>query len=278
MQPSRRAQLESIGKFSKRSGIPVSRLRHYHQVGLLLPAYVDPESGYRYYAAAQHESADVIAILRSIDMPVRDIQSLLDDPSERNVRELLAAHRLRLEDRLANVAGRLEAIDRLAKEGTLMKRQNRVARDGFVSVHVEEVTSEVPSGERWSELREILPLLPAEPQEVDTVKLTSDDGRSLSLWIGRFEGNALRLAMGGIQTERPLTYDLMLEAFDRHGVRVVRADITRVVDGTFMAELITQSKHDESQTFDCRPSDALNLALRSGVQVAVSREVIEGLL
>src|SRR5207247_10720337 len=83
-QPGR-AALESMGRFCRRSGIPVSHLRHYHDVGLLQPAYIDPESGYRYYAAAQSDAAEVIGILRSIDMPVRDIQRLLADPSEANV-------------------------------------------------------------------------------------------------------------------------------------------------------------------------------------------------
>jgi len=104
----------------------VSHLRHYHDVGLLQPAYIDPESGYRYYAAAQSDAAEVIGILRSIDMPVRDIQRLLADPSEANVREVLGSHRARLEDRLLQVAGRLESIDRIVKEGKLMKQPSGV--------------------------------------------------------------------------------------------------------------------------------------------------------
>ncbi len=132
MGDSGRGQLESIGRFSKRIGIPVSHLRHYHEVGLLRPAYVDPESGYRYYAIAQKEAAEVIGILRSIDMPVRDIQRLLADPSEANVREVLSTHRQRLEERLTQVAGRLESIDRIVKEGKLMTKPKPVPKEGFV--------------------------------------------------------------------------------------------------------------------------------------------------
>jgi uncharacterized protein len=274
MGDSGRGQLESIGRFSKRSGIPVSHLRHYHEVGLLQPAYVDPESGYRYYAAAQREAAEVIAILRSIDMPVRDIQRLLTDPSEANVREVLSAHRLRLEERLYQVAGRLESIDRIVKEGTLMTRPKHIVREGFIPVHVEKVTSQVPTPERWDELRKKMPMLPAEPQEVHIVTLVSETGRRLPLWVGSFEGNALKLQVEGIKTERPLTYDLMLEAFERHGVRISRADVNRVTDGTFFAELTTESESGE-QILDCRPSDALNLALRAGVPVAVAQGVVD---
>ena len=267
--------LESIGRFSRRSGIPVSHLRHYDEVGLLPPAYVDPESGYRYYAAAQSEAAEVIAILRSIDMPVRDIQRLLADPAESNVREVLAEHRNRLEERLTQVAGRLESIDRIVKEGMLVKKSREARREGFIPVQVKEVISEVPSKEKWAKLRQRgVPILPPEPQEVHVVTLISDTGQDVGLWVGSFEGHALKLHIDGVKTERPLTYDLMLEAFDRHGVRVVRADVVRVANGTFFAELTTESATGE-QAFDCRPSDALNLALRAAAPIAVAQGVFD---
>lgn len=255
--------------------MPVTQLRHYHQVGLLEPAYVDPESGYRYYAAAQRESAEVIAILRSIDMPVRDIQRLLSDPSEATVREVLATHRKRLEERLSQVEGRLESIDRIVREGTLVKKRDEAPKEGFVQVKVKEVTSMVPSAERWADLRRRgIPALPAEPQEVHTVTLASDAGEQVYLLVGSFEGHALKLQIDGIRTERPLTYDLMLETFDRHGVRIVRADILRIANATFFAELTTEAGN-ATQVFDCRPSDALNLALRAGAPIAVARGVLD---
>lgn len=255
--------------------MPISHLRRYHLVGLLEPAYVDPESGYRYYAAAQSESAEVIAILRLVDMPVRDIQRLLADPSEANVQDLLAKHRQRLEERLTEVARRLESIDRIVKEGTLVKKRDEAPKDWLIPVKVKEVTSEVPTLERWAELRRRgFPALPAEPQELHLVTLTSEDGRDVVLLVGNFEGHALRLQIDGIKTERPLTYDLMLEAFERHDVRVVRADIVRVEHSTFFAELTTDSG-DRQQRFDCRPSDALNLALRAGAPIGVAPRVFD---
>lgn len=271
---SRRSDLESIGRFSRRSRIPVSHLRHYHEVGLLLPAYVDPESGYRYYAIAQQQAAEVIGILRSVDMSVRDIQGLLADPSEPNVRDVLAAHRARLEKRLSQAADRLESIDRIVKEGTLMKKANDVPREGFVPANVKEVATQIPSAERWSEYREKVPMLPEEPQQVHLVTLASEAGGKLTLFVGSFEGNALKLQIDGIKTERPMTYDLMLQAFAGHGVRIVRADIVRVADTTYFAELTTASDGQE-QTFDCRPSDALNLALRAGAPIAIAQAVLD---
>jgi uncharacterized protein len=207
-------------------------------------------------------------------MPVRDIQRLLADPSEANVREVLAAHRARLEDRLTQVAGRLESIDRIVKEGKLVKQPYQVPKRGFVAVRVDEVTSQIPPAERWSELREKLPMAPEQPQEVHIVTLITDTGRRVPLWVGSFEGQALKLHVDGIRTERPLTYDLMLQALERHGVRIVRADVVRKVKQTFFAQLTTESK-DGEQVFDCRPSDALNLALRAGAPVAIAQGVLD---
>lgn len=275
MSLSNTRDLESIGRFSRRAGIPVSHLRHYHEAGLLEPAYVDPESGYRYYAAAQQEVAEVIAILRSIDVPVRDIQRVLGDPSEATVREVLAAHRALLETRLTLVAGRLEAIDRIVKEGIFVKQPARVAADGFVPVTVEEVRAHIPSAKRWRELREKLPrLFDEEPQEVHVAILAANSGRHLPIWMGRFEADALKLHLDGLKTERPLTYDLMLDAFHRHGVTVVRADVLRATDGVFFARLITNSD-GRIEEMDCRPSDALNLALRANAPISVAKSLLD---
>ena len=275
MGQSNPRDLESIGRFSRRAGIPVSHLRHYHELGLLEPAFVDPESGYRYYAVAQRESAEVIRLLHSIDMPVRDIQRVLADSSEATVREVLAAHRARLEERITQIAGRLKAIDRIVKEGKLVKQQTQITEDGFVPVHVESVEAHTPTAERWRELCEKLPgYFPEEPQEVHVVLLAADNGRHLPLWVGGFEGKALQLHLDGLKTERPLTYELMLTALDRHGHRIVRADVLKVVDGTFFARLIVESD-GMTEELDCRPSDALNLALRAGAPVAVAKAVLD---
>jgi bifunctional DNase/RNase len=275
MGQSNPTDLESIGRFSRRAGISVSHLRHYHEMGLLEPAFVDPESGYRYYAIAQREAAEVIAILRSIDMPVRDIQRVLADPSEATVGEVLAAHRTRLEERLSQVAARLEAIDRIVREGKLVKQPRQVDEDGFVAVHVESVQALTPSAERWRELRAKWPrLVGNEPHEAYVVVLAAASGRRLPIWIGSFEAQTLKLHLDGLKTERPLTYDLMLDLLHRHGVRVVRADVLGVVEGTFLARLTTNC-NGQVEELDCRPSDAFNLALRAGAPVRVAQALLD---
>lgn len=54
--------------------ISVSSLRHYEKIGLLIPAYISPVSGYRYYATEQFEILNTIRYLRALDMPLLAIE------------------------------------------------------------------------------------------------------------------------------------------------------------------------------------------------------------
>ena len=73
--------LMAIGEFSDRSGLSVKRLRTYAAEGLLVPAAVDPVSGYRYYSPGQLADAQVIDALRRADVPLADIRAFMHQPS-----------------------------------------------------------------------------------------------------------------------------------------------------------------------------------------------------
>lgn len=66
-------ELVAIGRFSAMTRLSVKALRHYDEIGLLRPAEVDPQSGYRYYRLSQANTAEAIRTLRSIDMPLDEI-------------------------------------------------------------------------------------------------------------------------------------------------------------------------------------------------------------
>lgn len=93
--------LVPIGRFSKMTRLSVKALRLYDEIGLLSPTRVDPSSGYRYYHPEQVNRAEAVRILRSVDMPLEAIRSILaaDDPDD--VHRQLAEHRERLAQRLA---------------------------------------------------------------------------------------------------------------------------------------------------------------------------------
>ena len=71
--------LMPIGEFAERSGLSPRRLRSYAAAGVLVPAAVDPSSGYRYYAPGQLQDARLIDALRTAGVPVPEIRSFLDD-------------------------------------------------------------------------------------------------------------------------------------------------------------------------------------------------------
>ena len=53
----------SIGDFSRMTYLSIKALRHYHELGLLEPADVDPRTGYRLYDTAQVPTAQSLAVL-----------------------------------------------------------------------------------------------------------------------------------------------------------------------------------------------------------------------
>jgi DNA-binding transcriptional MerR regulator len=70
-------QLVGIGEFARRSVLSVKALRLYDELGLLPPARVDPDNGYRWYRPDQVEQARLVALLRRLDMPLARIGALL---------------------------------------------------------------------------------------------------------------------------------------------------------------------------------------------------------
>jgi DNA-binding transcriptional MerR regulator len=90
----------SIGDFSRATHLSVKMLRHYHRIGLLEPADVDPGTGYRRYTTEQLPTAQVIRRFRALDMPLEEIQAVLAASDVRTRTERIAAHLSRLEDEL----------------------------------------------------------------------------------------------------------------------------------------------------------------------------------
>jgi DNA-binding transcriptional MerR regulator len=90
----------AIGDFSRATHLSVKTLRHYHRLGLLIPAEVDPDSNYRRYSCEQIPTAQVIRRFRDVDMPLDQIGAVLQahDVDARNA--LIAQHLARLEEGL----------------------------------------------------------------------------------------------------------------------------------------------------------------------------------
>lgn len=119
-------ELLSIGRFAQLSRLSVKSLRHYDEIGLLPPAHVDPRTGYRSYAPEQARTAQVIALLRAVDVPLAEIGDVVRDGRPSVVRAVLGRHRERLLDRLGAAERMLATVERLLQEGTVMPYDIRV--------------------------------------------------------------------------------------------------------------------------------------------------------
>lgn len=100
-----------IGRFAQLAGFTVRALRHYESQGLLLPARVDRESGYRYYRPEQLHDALRVRLLRALEMPLPEVVAVMRDPESPASLEALRAHRARVSQRLADLAKLLARLD-----------------------------------------------------------------------------------------------------------------------------------------------------------------------
>ncbi|MFD9337424.1 MerR family transcriptional regulator [Streptomyces sp. NPDC060028] len=105
--------MRSIGEMARDSGLSVSALRFYDRAGVLVPARVDPVTGYRWYGPEQLEESRVLARLRRAGMPLADIRLVLAGWSGADtdlVRKLLQAHLRRLERGLSDARGEFSTL------------------------------------------------------------------------------------------------------------------------------------------------------------------------
>jgi len=88
-----------------------------------------------------------------------------------------------------------------------------------------------------------------------------DDKRSLSIWVGLPEANAIALELEKVPTARPMTHDLLKSVLETVGARVTKVMVNDLRDNTFFA-IIHLRLGSTDLTVDSRPSDAIALALR----------------
>jgi bifunctional DNase/RNase len=98
--------------------------------------------------------------------------------------------------------------------------------------------------------------------------------RTLPIFIGASEAQAIAMAVQGVVTPRPMTHDLIRDLLDSLEVRLERVVITELVDRTYYAELQLQSQGRTAKV-SSRPSDAIALAVRTGAQLFVADDILE---
>lgn len=98
--------------------------------------------------------------------------------------------------------------------------------------------------------------------------------RALPIWIGRPEAEAIAAHLNAVKRERPMTHDLAAALVTGLGGLLRRVQVTRVVQGTFHAELHL-NRQGSNVVVDARPSDAIALALRLDAPIFVAESLLD---
>lgn len=116
------SELMTIGRFARITGLTVKALRHYDEVGLLRPATVDSETGYRSYSSGQVRRAERIRMLRRLELPLDDVATLVESEDPTLIHRVLVDHQRRTASRSAELKVVLQGLQPLidGKE-TVMK-------------------------------------------------------------------------------------------------------------------------------------------------------------
>jgi bifunctional DNase/RNase len=100
--------------------------------------------------------------------------------------------------------------------------------------------------------------------------------RYLPIWIGAAEATAIAFAQQGVVPPRPLTHDLLVNVIAELGHRLTRVRIVALVDGVFHAVLDVDGGAAKGGTdIESRSSDAIALALRTGVEIVAEESLLE---
>jgi bifunctional DNase/RNase len=97
--------------------------------------------------------------------------------------------------------------------------------------------------------------------------------RSFPIVIGMYEAATIDRRVRGVTTPRPLTHDLIVSAVDQMGGEIQDIVISELQEHTYFAKLRIRQE-GELLEVDCRPSDAVALAVTARVPIYVNEEVL----
>ena len=138
--------LLTIGNLSKQTGVHVKSLRYYEQLGILLPAYTDPDTGYRYYTLSQIPVVDTIRACIFLDIPLKEFTGFLTRDQRRIHYKKLFSHGTMLAHRkIRDIQEKLRLLEKFRKQ---MDREEDLLMGNRPSTHCRKNTA------GWRPMRE----------------------------------------------------------------------------------------------------------------------------
>ena len=101
-----------------------------------------------------------------------------------------------------------------------------------------------------------------------------DSDRYLPIWIGPAEADAIAVKLQDVSVPRPLTHDLLRSVIKNLGAGISHIIVSDLQNDTFYAKVILQVNGSSTEV-DCRPSDAIALAVRAEAPIYVEDIVLE---
>src|ERR1700722_123820 len=143
----------TIGAFSRLTHLSIKTLRYYHEVGLLEPAVVDPDSGYRYYRPGQAHSAHLVRRFRDLGLPVADVKAVLAAPDLTARDAILVGHLDRMREQLRQTEAAVDSLRRMLEGSpTVGAIEERLLEGGPPISVAADVTSENVASWWWGAL------------------------------------------------------------------------------------------------------------------------------
>lgn len=116
-----------------------------------------------------------------------------------------------------------------------------------------------------------------DPRNMSPIVLLKDkeERNFLPIWIGMFEAAAIAMELQDFDAPRPMTHDLLVNVISRLGGTIERVIISDIKEDTFYAVLDVKAKGvKEVLKIDCRPSDAIAVAVRVDAPIFVAENVM----
>lgn len=137
----------SIGEFSKITGLSIKAIHLYHEKGLLIPAHIDAQTGYRYFNTRNAEQARAIRKLREMSFSLEEIKIVLESfEDETLLLSVLTTKREEIRAQLAHLKGIAKILDALIASENEAKT---MAENNPASIEQKTLAPVLVVGKRW---------------------------------------------------------------------------------------------------------------------------------
>ncbi|WP_024615324.1 helix-turn-helix domain-containing protein [Clostridium sp. Ade.TY] len=124
-------KLFSIGEVSKIKDITIKALRYYHKIGILIPKYIDKDSGYRYYSIDQFIHIDIIKGCRTLGTSIKELQEIFENCNTDELILFLNKKKLEAEE---NIKKKEEVIDNINRLDSVVSYSKQLLNNTDIKV------------------------------------------------------------------------------------------------------------------------------------------------